>query len=211
MIDSKHTSDPADDALIEHFRQHTRGEPPASLDAFILAAAHREAPEPKPSLWQRWLQGCQRPRWQMAFATVAGVALMIGLVMRSPVPHDELTRAEPSAPVALDSFASRQAPVIAVAPAPAMPAPAPMARMAPQAEMALAPDSHAGQLQADKPAAKMSKRAPVALPSLEEELTDVLRLRQAGEVRAADEKLLALHKRFPKEDLPARLEALRKR
>jgi len=213
MIDSKHTSDPADEALIEHFRQHTTGEPPASLDAFILAAAQREAPAPKPSLWQRWLQACQRPRWQMAFATVAGVALMIGLVLRSPVPHDELPRGEPAAPASLDYSADRQAPVIAAvpAPAPAMPAPAPMARMAPQAEIAFAPDSLVGQLQPQKPAAKMSKRAPVAQPSLEEELAEVLRLRQAGEARAADEKLLALHKRFPKEDLPARLEALRKR
>ena len=206
MNDSRHTQDPQDDLMIEHFREHAGGEPPASLDAFILAAARREAPAPKPSLWQRWLQVCQRPRWQMAFATVAGVALMIGLVMRSPMPHDELV-----APASLDDSADRQAPVTAAAPAPAMPAPAPMARMAPQVEMAPAPDSLAGQLQAHKPAAKMSKRASVALPSLEEELADVLRLRQAGEARAADEKLLALHKRFPEEDLPARLEALRKR
>ncbi|MCG6577371.1 hypothetical protein EGM97_22005 [Pseudomonas sp. AF32] len=206
MIDSKHTPDPNEDAMIEHFRQHAGGEPPAHLDAAILAAAHREAPAPKPSLWQRWLQVCQRPPWQMAFATVAGVALMIGLVMRSPVPHDEL-----AAPASLDDSADRQAPVTAAAPAPAMPAPAPMARMGPQAEMTQVPDSFAGQLQADKPAAKMSKQAPAALPSLEEELADVLRLRQAGEAQAADEKLLALHKRFPEEDLPARLEALRKR
>lgn len=211
MIDSQHTSDPVDDALIGHFRQHTRGEPPASLDAFILAAAQREAPAPRPNLWQRWLQACQRPRWQVAFATVAGVALMIGLVLRSPLPHDESPRDELAAPASLDYSADRRAPVIAATPAPAMPAPAPMARMAPQAEMAFAPDNLAGQLQPQKPAAKMSKRAPVAQPSLEEELADVLRLRQAGEARAADEKLLALHKRFPKEDLPARLEALRKR
>ncbi|MCJ8205718.1 hypothetical protein [Pseudomonas sp. RGM2987] len=211
MIDSRQTPDPADDALIEHFRQHTRGEPPASLDAFVLAAARREAPAPKACLWQRWLQACQRPRWQVAFATVAGVALMIGLVLRSPLPHDESPHHELAAPAPLDYSADRQAPVIAAAPAPAMPAPAPMARMAPQAEMAIAPDSLAGQLQADKPAAKMSKRAPVTQPSLEKELAEVLRLRQSGEARAADEKLLALHKRFPKEDLPARLEALKKR
>lgn len=81
MTDSRHTPD---DALLQHYRQHSTGEPPASLDAFILNAARREAPQPQPSLWQRWLQACQRPRWQMAFATVAGLALMIGVVMRSP-------------------------------------------------------------------------------------------------------------------------------
>lgn len=103
MIDSKHTPDPNDEVLIEHFRQHTSGEPPASLDAFILATAHRETPTPAPSLWQRWLQACQRPRWQMAFATIAGVALMIGLVLRSPVPHDEL-----SSPASMEFSADRQ-------------------------------------------------------------------------------------------------------
>lgn len=206
MIDSKHTPDPDDAMLIEHFRQHASGEPPASLDAFILAAARREAPTPTPSLWKRWLQACQRPRWQMAFATVAGVALMIGLVVRSPVPQSEL-----SAPAPMEFSANRQEPAFAAAPPPAMPAPAPIARMAaPQGETIQAPAS-ADRALAEKPAAKMSKSAPVALPSLEQELLEILRLREASESKAADEKLLALHQRFPKEDLPARLEALRKR
>ena len=85
MTDSRHTPD---DDLIQHFRQHSTGEPPASLDAFILNAARREAPAPQPSLWQRWLHACQRPRWQMAFATVAGVAKV---VMSLPLPS-ALTR-----------------------------------------------------------------------------------------------------------------------
>ncbi|BBH30663.1 hypothetical protein [Pseudomonas sp. St290] len=203
MIDSKHIPDPDDERLIEHFRQHASGEPPASLDAFILATARREAPTP--SLWQRWLQACQRPRWQMAFATVAGVALMIGLVLRSPVPHDEL-----SSPASMELSADRQAPAVAAAPPPAMPAPAPITRMAPQGELARAPASPMQSL-VEKPAAKMSKSAPAAQPSLEQGLLEILRLREAGESKAADEKLLALHKRFPKEDLPARLEALQKR
>jgi hypothetical protein len=42
-------------------------------------------------------------------------------------------------------------------------------------------------------------------------LQEILDLRAAGETRAADEKLLALYKRFPNDDLPARLEALHKR
>lgn len=63
---------------------------------------------------------------------------------------------------------------------------------------------------ADESPAKLSKRAPVAVPGLEEGLQEIVRLREAGETRAADEKLLALHERFPEEDLPARLEALQK-
>ena len=83
MTDSRQTPD---DELLKHFRQHSLGEPPASLDAFILNTARREAPARQPNLWQRWLRACRQPRWQMAFATVAGVALMLGVVMRSPVP-----------------------------------------------------------------------------------------------------------------------------
>ncbi|MGB7648455.1 MAG: hypothetical protein WBM22_23655, partial [Pseudomonas fluorescens] len=139
-----------------------------------------------------------RPRWQMAFATVAGVALMIGVVMRSPVPHQEVATTTFSAP---QPEAARLAPQAFSAPAPA-----PMARMAAappvQAEVASS--------MADAPAVKLSKRAPVALPSLEEGLQEIVNLRLAGATKAADEKLLALHERFPEEDLPARLEALQK-
>ena len=198
MTDSRHTQDP-DDVLLQHFRQHSTGEPPASLDAFILNTARREAPAPQPSLWQRWLHACRQPRWQMAFATVAGVALMIGVVMRSPMPQPELSTATFSAP--------QQEAARPVVQAYSAPAPAPMARMAAappvQAEVA-------GAL-ADESAAKLSKRAAVALPSLEQGLQEIVNLRLAGEGKAADEKLLALHKRFPKEDLPARLEALQRR
>lgn len=194
MTDSRHIPDP-DDVLLQHMRQHSTGEPPTSLDAFILATARREAPAPQPSLWQRWLQACQRPRWQMAFATVAGLALMIGVVMREPVPQPQIATATFSA---LHEEAARPAP-------PAMSAPAPMARsaIAPQAESAQVMGS-----MADESTAKLSKRAPVALPELEEGLQEIVNLRAAGQSKAADEKLLALHKRFSQEDLPARLEAL---
>ncbi|AZE75990.1 hypothetical protein [Pseudomonas synxantha] len=202
MNDSRHDPD-TDDGLIQHFRQHSSGEPPASLDAFILNAARREAPAPQPSLWQRWLQACQRPRWQMAFATVAGVALMIGVVMRSPVPQPEISTATFSAP--RHEEAAHPAPQ-------AFSAPAPMARMAtaPRAESAPA-QAEIADVMAAPPAAKLSKPAPGALPSLEQELQAIVKLREAGDTKAADEKLLALHKRFPNEDLPARLQALQKR
>ncbi|AVJ20354.1 MULTISPECIES: hypothetical protein [Pseudomonas] len=192
MTDSRHTPD---DALLQHYRQHSTGEPPASLDAFILNAARREAPQPQPSLWQRWLQACQRPRWQMAFATVAGLALMIGVVMRSPVPQPEISTATFSAPHHEE----------AAQPAPqAFSAPAPMARMAIAPRVESAP-AQAESAVADQPALKLSKRA---LPTLEAGLQEIVNLRRAGETRAADEKLLALYQRFPEEDLPARLEAL---
>ncbi|MBD9458346.1 hypothetical protein IB241_11680 [Pseudomonas sp. PDM05] len=197
MTDSRHPQD-SDDVLIQHLRQHSTGEPPASLDAFILATARREAPAPQPSLWQRWLHACQRPRWQMAFATVAGLALMIGVVTRTPVPQPEISTA---------TFSARHEEA-ASPPPPAMSAPAPVARMAaaPQAESAQVMGS-----MADESPAKLSKRAPVALPSLEQGLREIVRLRDARQSKAADEKLLELHERFPEEDLPARLEALKLR
>jgi len=196
MTDSRQTPDP-DDALLQHFRQHSSGEPPASLDAFILNAARREAPAPQPNLWQRWLHACQRPRWQMAFATVAGLALMIGVVMREPVPQPEISTATFSA---LHEEAAR-------------PAPAPMSAPAPVARLAVAPKAESAQVlgsMADESSAKLSKRAPVVLPGLEEGLQEIVSLREAGETKAADEKLLELYKRFPGEDLPALLEALQK-
>ena len=89
-----------------------------------------------------------------------------------------------------------------------------MSAPAPVARMAVAPQVESAQVMgsmADESSAKLSKRAPVALPSLEEGLQEIVKLRLAGESKAADEKLLALHERFPNEDLPARLEALKKR
>ncbi|TYK55042.1 hypothetical protein [Pseudomonas synxantha] len=200
MTDSRHTPD---DALLQHYRQHSTGEPPASLDAFILNAARREAPVPQPNLWKRWLQACQRPRWQMAFATVAGLALMIGVFMRSPVPQSEISTATFSA--LHHEEAAHPAPQ-------AFSAPAPMARMAmaPRVESAPA-QAEIADVMAAPPAERLSKATPSALPSLEQELQAIVTLREAGESKAADEKLLALHKRFPNEDLPARLEVLRKR
>ena len=200
MTDSRHPQDPTDEGLIQHFRQHSASEPPASLDAFILAAARREAPTPPPSLWQRWLQACQRPRWQMAFATVAGVALLIGVVTRSPVPDLNLPEAS--------QYAAAPPPQALSAPA----APAPMARMAmaPQADSTPVQAEMASAM-ADEPVAKMSKQMAAKPQSLEQGLEEIVRLRRAGESRAADEKLLALHRRFPEENLPARLEALQKR
>ncbi|CAN2970811.1 Anti-sigma factor [Pseudomonas sp. PM2] len=195
MNDSRHTPD---DEMLQHFRQHSTSEPPASLDAFILNAARREAPQPQPSLWQRWLQACQRPRWQMAFATVAGLALMIGVVMRSPVPQPQISTATFSA--LHHEEAAHPAPQ-------AFSAPAPMARMAIAPRVESAP-AQAESAVADQPAAKLSKRA---LPTLEEGLQEIVNLRRAGETKAADEKLLALYQRFPQEDLPARLEALQTR
>ncbi|MGZ0713749.1 hypothetical protein [Pseudomonas palleroniana] len=188
MTDSRQTPD-SDDLLIQHVRQHSIGEPPASLDAFILATARREVPAPKLSLWQRWSRACRQPRWQMAFATVAGVALMLGVVMRTT----ELD---------LDTQAPQGPQGRLAAPA-ALSAPAPMSAP-PQAESYSAP-----QRSEALPQGKLAKRA--APQPLEQGLLDVLRLRAAGDEAAATAKLAELKQRFPSQDIEEQLKALQSR
>jgi hypothetical protein len=207
MTDARKT--PKDEVL-QHYREHGAGEPPAHLDAFILATAHREVPVPKPSLWQRWVQACQKPRWQVAFASLIGVALMLALVQRTPEQtpsYDFAPAPKISAPVAKKEAA--QAPPSAArslaAPAGAMSAPAPAAPMADYAAPAQSESINAEMVDE----AKASKRVAAPVKTLDEQLYEVLRLQSAGQTKAADDLIAQLHKRFPKENLTARLKALK--
>jgi len=205
MTDARKTPD---DEMLQHFREHSTSEPPSHLDAFILAAAQREVPAPKPNLWQRWVQACQKPRWQVAFASLVGVALMLALVQRTPeqVPsYDFAPKA--SAPVAKKEAAQAPASVARSLAAPA-PAPAP-APAAPMADFAAPAQSESISVEmADE--AKVSKRVAAPVKTLDEQLREVVRLQNAGQAREADELLATLHKRFPKENLAARLKELKK-
>ncbi|MDR8364826.1 hypothetical protein [Pseudomonas sp. JL3] len=199
MTDAKQTPPSPDDEVLKHFRDHSSGEPPAHLDAFILATAHREAPKPKPNLWQRWLRACQQPRWQVAFASLVGVALMLALVQRTPeqLPsYDFAPAPKASAPLAKPEAAARSQ----AAPAPAAPMAdfaAPMQRESINSEMA------------DE--AKLSKRAAAPVKSLDDQLREVIRLQDAGQTPAAEALMATLHKRFPKENLAAKLKELQKK
>lgn len=199
MTDAKQTPPSPDDEVLKHFRDHSSGEPPAHLDAFILATAHREAPKPKPNLWQRWLRACQQPRWQVAFASLVGVALMLALVQRTPeqLPsYDFAPAPKASAPLAKPEAAARSQ----AAPAPAAPMAdfaAPMQRESINSEMA------------DE--AKLSKRAAAPVKSLDDQLREVIRLQDAGQTQAAEALMTTLHKRFPKENLAAKLKDLQQK
>lgn len=199
MTDARKSSE---DQVLQHFREHSAGEPPTHLDAFILAAAQREAPAPKPSLWQRWVQACQKPRWQVAFASLVGVALMLALVQRTPEQHSSYDFApKASAPVAKKE--SGQAPS-SVARSLSAPAPAaPMADFAPPAQS----ESISAEMAEE---AKVSKRSAAPVENLDEQLLEVLRLQTAGLTREANALMATLHKRFPKENLTDRLKALQK-
>lgn len=206
MTDAPKTPSSPDDEVLKHFRDHATGEPPAHLDAFILAAAHREAPAPKPNLWQRWLRACQQPRWQVAFASLVGVALMLALVQRTPeqLPsYDFAPAPKASAPAAKPEAAARSQ----AAPTGALTAPAPAAPMA-EFSAPLQRESINSEM-ADE--AKVSKRLAAPAKSLDDQLREVIRLQETGQTQAAEALLATLHKRFPKENLTARLKDLQKK
>lgn len=190
MTDARQTPE---DSVIKHVREQHNAEPPTHLDAFILNAAHRHTPPAKHGLWQRWLDACRKPRWQVAFASLVGVALMLSLVQRAPEPQQQFDFAPAAKPAA--PMARKQAPEALSAPAPA-----------PMAEMA-AP-LHSEAFSADE--AKTSKRAAAPANGLDEQLREVLRLREAGQSQAADSLFNNLHKRYPNADLDARLKQIQK-
>lgn len=206
MTDARPTPE---EEVVKHVREHATGEPPAHLDAFILATAHREAPARKPSLWQRWVQACQKPRWQVAFASLVGVALMLALVQRTPEQaptYDFAPAPKASAPVAKKEAAQEPSSVARslAAPTGAMSAPA-----APMADFAAPAQSESMNAEmADE--AKVSKRAAAPAKTLDEQLNEVVRLQNTGQTKAADALLKTLHKRFPNENLTARLKELQK-
>jgi hypothetical protein len=212
MTDARQTPPSPDDEVLKHFRDHSSGEPPAHLDAFILATVHREAPAPKPNLWQRWVQACQKPRWQVAFASLVGVALMLALVQRTPeqLPsYDFAPAPKASAPVAKQEAAEANEPAARsqAAPAGAMSAPAPAAPMV-EFSAPLQRESINSEM-ADE--AKISKRLAAPAKSLDDQLREVIRLQEAGQTQAAEALLTTLQKRFPKENLTARLKDLQKK
>jgi hypothetical protein len=93
------------------------------------------------------------------------------------------------------------------APAGAMSAPAPAAPMA-----ELAAPAQSESISADMAEeAKVSKRTAMAPAKfIDDQLREVIRLQNAGQTKAADELMATLHKRFPKENLAARLKNLQK-
>lgn len=226
MTDARQTPSP-EEQMLAHIRQHGTQEPPAHLDALILATARREAPAPKPSLWQRWMQACQRPRYQLAFASLFGVALVIGLLRPSPehYPQEQTfvpaPAPAPAAPMARQA-APRSAELAGALSAPEPAVSSPIAPVAPVGSFAAAPEmealSDAAPAAVAKPRAESSKLAqrmsapaePRTIKRLDKQLQAVLRLWEGGQSREAAELLLQLHEQYPQEDLDARLQALRR-
>lgn len=126
MNHDQHRLDEQERQMLEHFRQHSGGEPSAQLDAQILAAAtaavrNATVDEAKPGLSARlhnWLFGVGgRQRWSVALAGVACLGIGVSLTWRTfeqaPDAFDAVPSGAPMAPAA-----ARMAPQSAPMPAP---------------------------------------------------------------------------------------------
>lgn len=113
MNHDQHRSDEQERQMLEHFRQHSGGEPSAQLDAQILAAASAAARSAattaaKAGLSARlhsWLFGAGgRQRWSVALAGVACLGIGVSLTWRTleqaPDAFDAVPSAAPMAPAA---------------------------------------------------------------------------------------------------------------
>jgi hypothetical protein len=138
----------------------------------------------------------------VAFASLVGVAFMLALVQRTP----EQPASYDFAPKASAPAAKKEAAQVPSSVTRSLAAPVPAAPMADFAAPAQSESINAEM--ADE--AKISKRAAAPVKTLEEQLLEVVRLQSAGQTSEADALLATLHKRFPKENLAARLQALKK-
>jgi hypothetical protein len=178
-------ADPERDARVsERYRALGREEPPPELDAAILAASRR-----------------RRSRWAVPVSIAAVVVLAVGVTLRVQI--EERKDAEDIAlsprvmqtPAPADEVARQSRRDSAPAPATASP-PAPLLgarkREAP-AEASADRAEPAGRASAGVAVGKIS--APPQTP--EQWLERIAKLRDAGEVREADESLAEFKRRYP--------------
>ncbi|NMZ57578.1 hypothetical protein [Pseudomonas nitroreducens] len=153
--------DPHEQELLELYRRHSEAQPPAQLDARILAAARAAVQQKPPSFAQRlhqWLLGAgSRQRWGVAVAGLATLGIGLSLTLRTFEDAPERFDA-PVSPAMMRA----PAPAPAMAP-PAVPAAAPLVaepRMAaPQMDSAAA---GASVQELAKPAPMSKKMAAAA-------------------------------------------------
>lgn len=126
MKHDQHMADEQERQMLEHFRQHSSGEPSAQLDAQILAAASTAArsaaaAEARPSMGarlHRWLFGAGgRQRWAVALAGVACLGVGVSLTWRTFEQAPDAFDAVPSG-AAMAPAAARMAPQSATVPTP---------------------------------------------------------------------------------------------
>lgn len=230
--------EPSEQALLQHYRDHSQEQPSAELDQFILAAASvalaSAAPRPSrswPVRLQAWLFGEVRPvRWSVAVASLAMVGLGLGLTFKTleqapesyelsmPAAAPAASPAAPAPVVTADRAASEAKKSSEIAGGLSAAADAQPVVQA-EAASALAEEVMSKAMPAPaKPAlaeraAKAKARVADAPPApLEAELLtalqQVLALRESGQEQEADKRLEVLQRRYPQLDLQAELARL---
>lgn len=222
--------------LIEHYREHSPGEPSAALDARILSAAHAalktsEGRLPsRPTFWQRLMA----PSGLAAVAGVACVGLALSLTWRSglldrgdpdagyaPQAMPPMASPAPMAPAALEKAAEpakRKAEAFFAAKKQQANEAVNQRRLAGGATGSLAeevPAPASAQPLADAapaPAVVAAEAASLADVATEddwhEQLLRLRELRAGGQRQEADALLAELRERYPQRDVEAALKAL---
>ncbi|MHA6493704.1 hypothetical protein ACX0MV_10740 [Pseudomonas borbori] len=212
-------------AMLEHFRNHSLGEPGAELDARILAAA-RAAQAADKRGWTQRLHGCLfghsgRQRWSVAMAGLACVGIGASLTWRTleqtperydePIPHAAMAPAAAPATSEADAaydMAREQAP------APRMQAYSSARKAEDQQaapvlmEQASKPAPEALADSAERSLSATAQADRVVEPEAEKRLLQLLELRRAGKVEEALSARQRLQKAYPQLDIDANLERI---
>jgi len=176
-----------DDKLSRRYRELAREEPPASLDAAILAAA-KQAVQPK-----------TRSRWMGPVAVAAVLVLGLGIALRMQVeqPGIEPTAPEPSSsaeyPVAPPAEEPPAAPERDAAPMQSTAVPPPRA----QPKLGIAAEGLAPQRAKRAESATAADASAPAKDAREVELERIARLRSEGRHADADKALEAFRRANP--------------
>jgi len=176
-----------DDKLSRRYRELAREEPPASLDAAILAAA-KQAVQPK-----------TRSRWMGPVAVAAVLVLGLGIALRMQVeqPGIESTAPEPSSsaeyPVAPPAEEPPAAPERDAAPMQSTAVPPPRA----QPKLGIAAEGLAPQRAKRAESATAADASAPAKDAREVELERIARLRSEGRHADADKALEAFRRANP--------------
>ena len=171
-------ADPDRDARVsERYRALGREEPPRALDEAILAASRR-----------------RRSRWAVPVSVAAVVVLAVGVTLRVQLEQSEKAEEVALAPKVLEAPASAPPAAALESRAPAAPAPPIVARKAEAPAAAVADRAEP----ADRASAGVAVGKVSAPPETPEQwLERIAKLRDAGEVREADESLAEFKRRYP--------------
>lgn len=211
MTDERRRDEHADDALVQAaWRNASRDEPPARLDAAILAAARAETRSPAPG------PGVAAPRawwtrWQplAAAAAVAGLAFVLvqTIPKDAPLPSPAESTATPASDAAPATLPPASTPAPATTPAATESAPEPLPAPPQQSirtrEVATSPAAESASAGRDALAGvapQAAARAEAAVPTPDAWARRIEALHAAGNLRSAAAELREFRLAFPDAD-----------